>query len=145
MSQLHRAWGPTPWSHPTLAVPEGRADGSPWRASAAWRCWGLRKGVGDGDTQLGVGFSRAMWHRVGDGSGHPSWHRWHSVRDQGAGHWGLLEMSVRCWGEEPSHFPNLSRCGARAMIQRRPHRASPALSRCLGGRESAQGSAATAR
>lgn len=53
-------WDPTPWTHPTLAMLDGRADSGSWHASMAERCLGLWRGVGHGDIQLGVGFSRAV-------------------------------------------------------------------------------------
>lgn len=126
MPQVHRAWylqGPTPWSHPTLAVMGGRASGRPECASVAWKCWGLRRGVRDGDMQLGIGFSRAMRHGVGEGTGHPSWYHQCLARDQGC--WGLLVMSGRCWGgAQPP--PQLSWCRARvAVTHHRPCRAQP--------------------
>lgn len=48
------------------------------------------------EMELSVSFSRTVWHRVVNGTGHPSWHCQHSTRDQGAGHWGLPVVSSHC-------------------------------------------------
>lgn len=91
MPQAHKAWylwDPTSWTHPTLGTLGGSANGGSWHASMAGRCLGLWRGTGDGDMQLSVGVSRAMWHGVDDGAGHPSWHCWPvGTRVQGIGAW----------------------------------------------------------